>query len=475
MPMPRTPKRSVLVLYDEYSLASNFVREHLASFRRHLPCHVHYAAATHDRKVRFDLGVYDVVIIHFSVRIALGWHLSPDFAEKLSSFGGLKIACIQDEYDQPHVAARWIRDLGIKVVFTCVPERDREVFYPRALVGGVEFVQNLTGYVAPRLERVRLRRPLGERPIVIGYRGRELPFRYGQFSREKLTIGIGMKAVCEQHRIPHDIEWTDDKRLPGDDWYRFLCRCRTTLSTESGSNIVDADGSLARAIAEVRRAEPAVTFDAVFERFLRPYEGHVHMNQVPPKLFEAIAFRTGLVLFEGHYSGVVRPDEHYIPLKKDFSNIDDVLTRVRDIPYLEAMTERAHRDVIRSGRYRYAVLGRMVTEVIERLAPPARPPRWTTIRVPSPAFADPCLEGEAGAPLQPQDYPQSRPRPPLPPKPPAPLPPPPLLPPPLLPKHLHALWMKLPQVIRLPIRRAVKPFAKNVVTVIGRGARTDAP
>jgi hypothetical protein len=51
---------------------------------------------------------------------------------------------------------------------------------------------------------------------------------------------------------------------------------------------------------------------------------------------------------------VVRPDIHFIPLKKDFSNVDEVLEKVQDDVYVRQMTERAYQDVIASGKYSYA-------------------------------------------------------------------------------------------------------------------------
>lgn len=77
------------------------------------------------------------------------------------------------------------------------------------------------------------------------------------------------------------------------------------------------------------------------------------MNQISPRVFEAIVHKTALVLFEGTYSGIVKPDVHYIPLKKDFSNVDEVITKLQDDVYLEALTERAYTDIITSGRYSY--------------------------------------------------------------------------------------------------------------------------
>jgi len=76
------------------------------------------------------------------------------------------------------------------------------------------------------------------------------------------------------------------------------------------------------------------------------------MNQISPKVFEAIRLRTALVLFEGDYSGVVKPEEHFIPLKKDFSNASEVFARLENVAYLEQLTARAHEQII--GRHEYS-------------------------------------------------------------------------------------------------------------------------
>ena len=42
-------------------------------------------------------------------------------------------------------------------------------------------------------------------------------------------------------------------------------------------------------------------------------------------VLEAVALGTGLILFPGNYSGILRPNEHYLQLQKDFSNLNEVL------------------------------------------------------------------------------------------------------------------------------------------------------
>ena len=58
-------------------------------------------------------------------------------------------------------------------------------------------------------------------------------------------------------------------------------------------------------------------------------DGRLQLFAISPRHLEACATRTCQVLVEGEYSGVLRPGEHYIPVRKDLSNLDDVLEHDR--------------------------------------------------------------------------------------------------------------------------------------------------
>jgi hypothetical protein len=365
---PDGRRLKILFLYDPQSVHINTVRDHLASFSRYSAHTVRYCPAVNGARLRVSLDLFDVVVVHYSVRLAFRGRLALAFAYALAAFQGLKALFIQDEYDNTWTATDAINRLGIRVVFTCVPPRHVRRIYSR--VGdGVEFFPVLTGYVPLDLDQQHGTPPLRERRLVVGYRGRELPFRYGRLAREKLLIGQRMREACERQGIPHDIEWTDDKRIYGPDWLRFLADCRATLASESGCNIFDYDGALKLQIEEALDADPSLTFEQVHARYLASQETDAIMNQISPRVFEAVAMRTGLVLFEGDYSGVIRPHEHFIPLKKDFSNVDEVLARVKDDACLAPMIDRAYRSVIGSGEFTYEKFVRQVDSILEARTP----------------------------------------------------------------------------------------------------------
>jgi hypothetical protein len=162
-----------------------------------------------------------------------------------------------------------------------------------------------------------------------------------------------MKEISDAWGLPTDIAWREEDRIYGDGWLRFLGDCKTTLATESGSNVFDRDGSLALRIQAELARNPAATYEQIHAQYLKGIDGQIAMNQISPKVFEAIACRTVLILFEGRYSGVLEPEKHYIPLKKDFSDVAKVLERIQNDADLEAMAERAFTDIVASGKYSY--------------------------------------------------------------------------------------------------------------------------
>ncbi|MBI2803420.1 MAG: hypothetical protein HYX68_00370 [Planctomycetes bacterium] len=368
-------RKNVLMLYDHNETHVKTIAHYLESFYRHSRFSYSYVASF--SPCEFDLNYFDAVVIHFSVRVCHAGHLSSSFARALKGHRGLKALFLQDEYENTGKAHQAIRDLGINVVFTCVPGPSIPTVYPPSAFPGVRFVPVLTGYAPLDIDRLHGGKPMRERSILIGYRGRRIGYWYGDLGQEKLHIGQRMKAICDARRLKTDIAWEESDRIYGN-WFEFLGNCRATLGTESGANIFDFDGELALAVQRAQYANPDVTYEEIRTQYLKDREGEVVMNQVSPKIFEAIAMRTALVLFEGHYSGVVQPGVHFLALKKDFSNVDEILAKLQDDALLETMTRRAYEDVIQSGRFSYAAFVRQVDEALfEQMKPRERAtPAW---------------------------------------------------------------------------------------------------
>ena len=236
--------------------------------------------------------------------------------------------------------------------------------YPPHELPGVRFISVLTGYVPENLLSATLV-PTSQRPLIVGYRGRPLPIRYGELGLDKIGVGEIVARFCIGRDIVHDIAWTEEARIYGPRWYEFMSSCRSILGSESGSNVFDWDGTLAGNIQEFRNKYPQADDSDVYSALIQPLEIPGLMNQISPRVFEAIASRTVLVLFEGSYSEVILPGVHFISLKKDGSNLDDVFKLLADGAYVDAMADRAYQDIIGSGRYSYNSFVRLVDMEIE--------------------------------------------------------------------------------------------------------------
>lgn len=305
---------------------------------------VHFGKA---HKVDFD--DYDCIVFHYCLRLVNG--MVPSVLKaKLAAWPGKKVLFVQDEYDLTETLRTEISEIGFQIVFTCVPEEHVERIYPRERFPDVRFVTTMTGF-APEVSEVPTWTPVEERPIWVGYRGRALPFRYGDLGQEKKRIAEQMRSVCEDHDIPCDIEWDDKKRIYGDAWPAFLGRCRVTLGTESGSNVFDDHGKIRDDFFEYLQQHPSAPYAEARHAVLGDAPEEEIMNQISPRVFEAISAGSALILYEGGYSRVLEPDLHYIPLCKNGSNIAEVVKKIHDTDRLNAMIRNAWQDILASGKF----------------------------------------------------------------------------------------------------------------------------
>jgi hypothetical protein len=353
----KSEKLRVLILYDPNSTHIPTVYEYLVAFKKYSRNEISFSASTStaQAELTWDLSLFDVVVLHYSIRICYDWHMSRSFFNAIEKFEGLKVQFIQDEYDNTELSRSNLIRLGINLVFTCVPQDQIEFVYPAARFPNVDFIPILTGYVPLDVNGIsQYAKPYEDRTNLIGYRGRELPFWYGSLGRDKFRIGVDVKNFCSENNINHDIEWTEDKRIYGDDWFRFIGSCVATLGSPSGSNLFDFDGKVRRQIEELISHNDSLTYEDVYDKYLRSHDNKIQMAQISPRVFESIALRSVLVLYEGTYSGVIEPDLHYLPLKKDLSNAHEIKDRLRDKVFVNLITESAYQHVIISGHYSYA-------------------------------------------------------------------------------------------------------------------------
>lgn len=316
---------------------------------------------------RLQLDRFDAVVIHYSLSIGplINHYLGSDLIARLKKYRGLKAALIQDEYREIQTYWRHINELGLDVLFSCVPDDEIHKVYPPDRVPGLRVVNVLTGYVPEALVNYPSL-PVAARPIDVGYRSRKMPYWLGRLGHEKTFIADEFGRRGARYGLRLDLSTKEGERLYGETWTRFVASCRAVIGVESGASIIDFDGQLERRVDDYCALNPQATFEEVFDLFLAPFEGSLRLHQISPRCFEAAALRTPMILFEGAYSGILKRDRHFIPLKKDFSNFDEVLAKLADSPGLQAMADRTYAEIACDPSYSYKAFVERVDSVLSQ-------------------------------------------------------------------------------------------------------------
>ncbi len=334
----------ILLLCDYRDRIAATVREHIDALTDRSRHRVRMVSILGDLPPKLDLDHFDVVVVHYSLILCRDAYLSSAARTALNKFRGLKAIFIQDEYQFIDETIAAMQGVGVDVLFTCVPEGEIEKVYPFARLPGVVKVNVLTGYVPEALLNVSAL-PYCERPIDVGYRARKVPAWLGELGQEKYTIGKRFRDDAAADGLVLDISFREEDRLYGEDWIKFVARCKVMLGVESGASVFDFAGEIQRKVDAHVRREPGVMFEKLKELYFADAEGKITLNQISPRCFEATALRTLLVMYEGEYSGRMTAWRHYVPLKKDHSNHAEVVAVLRDNIRAQQIIDTAYREV----------------------------------------------------------------------------------------------------------------------------------
>jgi hypothetical protein len=146
------------------------------------------------------------------------------------------------------------------------------------------------------------------------------------------------------------------QRISRERWNQFLNGCKAIIGAESGTYYLNDRGRLltkARAYNLFENRE--ASFAEIFERFYRGQRRELSGKSISSRHFEPVGTKTCQLLLEGHYNGIFRPDEHYIPIKRDLSDVREAIAKFRDISYRRRIVEKAYEYVMDAHTYDHRV------------------------------------------------------------------------------------------------------------------------
>jgi hypothetical protein len=378
---PRGAGPTTLVVYN---LLTSTLRQtnldHLNAFRQFGTGRCYYLnLAVRDvpawlRKIDFDAVIYTTSFLGQRWTPAL-FDEQRERVRSLMGVGRARIATPQDEFLRTAMLSDFIEEFRLNHVVSVSPSSEWPKIYEGVDFDRVGFTQALTGYLADptvrKIDEIVARTP--ERDLDIGYRARPGAPWLGRHGILKGEVGAAFTQAARERGMSFDISSDDDDVLVGDDWFRFLARSRYTIGIEGGASILDREGRFKEATEAYLREHPNASFDEIERECFPGEDGKLRLFAISPRHLEACATRTCQVLVEGDYNGILRPGEHYIELRRDLSNLEQVLDLMADDSERAAITERAYRDVVASGRYSYRSYVREIEDVIAGIAAPYAP------------------------------------------------------------------------------------------------------
>lgn len=333
------------------------VKDSLYSFETYTNKLVYYINAAfaipeYLKSIEFDLIIYHTILLS-KRSLPRRFERFLNKSASLKSFKGYKTAFPQDEYEQTVLLSQFINEFGVDHIFHVTPTSEFEKVYSGLENRAIKRDRVLTGYFDEHtLNRViQLSNSNIQRDIDIGYRANRLSYSLGRHALQKYEIGELFKEHLSASELKADISNDPKDTFLGMDWYKFLLRCKYTLGVEGGASILDPEGKIAVRVANYLKKHSNASFDEVEGVCFEGLDGNLKHHVISPRILEACATKTCQILIEGDYNGIMQPNKHYIELKKDFSNIEDVLQKVKKDDLRNQIVEQAYTDIIQCGKY----------------------------------------------------------------------------------------------------------------------------
>lgn len=233
-----------------------------------------------------------------------------------------------------------------------------------------------------------------QRSTDFGVRTFKYPPFIGDRTRNTVTDLICNKA--KELNLTVDLSYNE--RLKRADWAAFLQNSKYTVATPAGTDYLSPSDDLVLEIAEYIEQRTKTKVISTNQSFLRCCASKMPFglkstlryllrqcnivfsddttniddsiyNEIEVKFFtnktkslysgkcissrhlDAIGTKTAQILLEGNYNGILQPYEHYIPLQKDLSNLDEAFSLIKDTTFINKLIDRTYEYIISAHTY----------------------------------------------------------------------------------------------------------------------------
>lgn len=236
-----------------------------------------------------------------------------------------------------------------------------------------------------------------DRKIDIGTRSARYGVYIGDNDRNNIIQYFHKNNTDLGLKLDFGLTNTSQKRFNRSEWADFLNTCKATLSTEAGSFYLEKDDITVQKIQKFlaersdkfilphdtflrqiyRKCVPAylrkkiveilkdklieidsldhnISFEEIYDKFfLDVSKSPVYSKAISSRHFDAIGTKTLHVMYPGRYNDILLPGEHYFELKKDHSNIEELINIVRDPKKINEITSHTYNFIMQNHTHKH--------------------------------------------------------------------------------------------------------------------------
>ncbi len=294
------------------------------------------------RRTEKRLADYDlIVVLHSATGDQMRLLLSG--VHRLDGRRAPLVVFIGNEYCLMQEKIAFVRQSGAELVATQLPRAAAERLYarcPATRLLPAPHALNPACYSPPEVER---------REIDVGFRGALYSPALGDVERTELIEFFERESG--RLGIRFDLDY---RKVVRREWSALLKSWKGTVGAESGTYFLESYDRTERAVRAYLRRRPRTRFEELKERFFadRP---QVSGKAISSRHFEPMGTKTCQILLEGDYNGILRPEEHYVAVRKDLSNVEEAVRRFRDDAYRRRIADRAYEYAMTEHTYGHRV------------------------------------------------------------------------------------------------------------------------
>lgn len=253
---------------------------------------------------------------------------------------GKLLSFVGNEFNMIREKKNFLKQIDVDFVCSQLPQKAFEFLYNdlEAKLIPAPHALNHNFYIPSKYEKnLDISFVGGKYPLFIGDQERNLFIDYCSDKKSNLN---------------NHISFGRNKNVPRHIWKQILQNTKFTIGAEAGTYYLDKNGELLQKAIQYCNTYPKATLQELENQIFKNHSvSYVNGKAISSRHFEPIGTKTCQILLEGHYNGILNENEHYISVRKDYSNFDEAFERYIDPKEREEITENAYEYVIENHTY----------------------------------------------------------------------------------------------------------------------------